>query len=99
MSYFNTLIPLILGAGLAFQLPLVMYFLAKIDIVSAKFLRKGRKYAIVIMLVVSGIITPPDMLSQVICTIPLLLLYEISIMLCVKVEKKRKEEDAKEWGI
>ena len=99
MSYFNTLIPLILGAGLAFQLPLVMYFLAKIDIVSAKFLRKGRKYAIIIMLVVSGIITPPDMLSQIICTIPLLLLYEISIRLCVKVEKKRKEEDAKEWGI
>ena len=97
-SYFNTLIPLILGAGLAFQLPLVMFFLAKVGVVSAKFLRKGRKYAIIIMLIVSGIITPPDMLSQIICTIPLLILYEISILLCVKVEKKKKEDDAREWG-
>ena len=97
-SYFSTLIPLILGAGLAFQLPLVMYFLAKIDIVSAKYLRKARKYAIVIMLIISGIITPPDMLSQIICTIPLMILYEISILLCAKVEKKKKEEDAREWS-
>lgn len=97
-SYFNTLVPLILGAGLAFQLPLVMFFLAKIDVVSAKFLRKGRRYAIIIMLILSGIITPPDMLSQIICTIPLMLLYEISILLCVKVEKRKKEEDAKEWS-
>ena len=97
-SYFNTLVPLILGAGLAFQLPLVMFFLAKIGIISARYLRKARKYAIVIMLIVSGIITPPDMLSQIICTIPLMILYEISILLCAKVEKKKKEDDAKEWG-
>ena len=90
-SYFNTLIPLILGAGLAFQLPLVMFFLAKIDVVSAKYLRKARKYAIVIMLILSAIITPPDMLSQIICTIPLLILYEISILLCVKVEKRKED--------
>jgi sec-independent protein translocase protein TatC len=97
-NYFDTLIPLILGAGLAFQLPLVMFFLAKIGVVSAKFLRSGRKYAIVIMLIISGIITPPDMLSQIICTIPLLILYEISILLCVKVEKQKKADEAKEWS-
>jgi sec-independent protein translocase protein TatC len=97
-SYFNTLTPIILGAGLAFQLPLVMFFLAKIDVVSAKYLRKARKYAIVIMLIVSGIITPPDMLSQIICTIPLIILYEVSILLCLKVEKQKKEDDIKEWS-
>jgi sec-independent protein translocase protein TatC len=97
-SYFNTIVPLILGAGLAFQLPLVMYFLAKVGVVSAKYLRRVRKYAILIMLIVAGIITPPDMLSQIVCTIPLMLLYEISVLLCVKVEKKRAEEDAAEWG-
>ena len=97
-SYFSTLVPLILGSGLAFQLPLVMYFLAKIDVVSAKFLRKSRKYAIVIMLIVSGIITPPDMLSQIICTIPLMILYEISVLLCLRVEKRKKEEEVKEWA-
>jgi sec-independent protein translocase protein TatC len=75
-----------------------MFFLAKIGIVSAKFLRSGRKYAIVIMLIISGIITPPDMLSQIICTIPLLILYEISILLCVKVEKQKKADEDKEWS-
>jgi len=97
-SYFNTIVPLILGAGLAFQLPLVLYFLAKIGVVSAKYLRGIRKYAIVTMLVLAGIITPPDMLSQIVCTVPLMILYEIGIMLCVKVEKKQKEEEAKEWS-
>ncbi|UAY52400.1 twin-arginine translocase subunit TatC [Ferruginibacter albus] len=97
-SYFNTLVPLILGAGLAFQLPLVMYFLAKVDVVSAKWLRKVRRYAIIIMLVLSGIITPPDMLSQIICTIPLLILYEISILLCAKVERRKAKESVVEWS-
>lgn len=95
-SYFNTIVPLILGAGLAFQLPLVMYFLAKVGVVSAGYLRRVRKYAILIMLIVAGIITPPDMLSQIVCTLPLMALYEISILLCVKVEKRQKQEEA-EW--
>ena len=97
-SYFNTIVPLILGAGLAFQLPLVMYFLAKVGVVSAKYLRSVRKYAIIIMLVLAGIITPPDMLSQIVCTIPLALLYEISIWLCVKVEKDKAKEEVVEWS-
>lgn len=97
-SYFNTIVPLILGAGLAFQLPLVMYFLAKVGVVSAKYLRRVRKYAILIMLIVAGIITPPDMLSQIVCTIPLMILYEISVLLCARVEKQKAEEDAAEWG-
>jgi sec-independent protein translocase protein TatC len=97
-NYFNTIVPLILGAGLAFQLPLVMYFLAKVGVVSASYLRRVRKYAILIMLIVAGIITPPDMLSQIVCTIPLILLYEISVLLCVKVEKRQQKEDASEWS-
>jgi sec-independent protein translocase protein TatC len=97
-SYFNTMVPLILGAGLAFQLPLVLFFLAKVGVVSSSFLRKGRKYAIVTMLVVAGIITPPDMLSQIVCTIPLILLYEVGILLCVKVEKKQKKDEVEEWS-
>ena len=97
-SYFNTIVPLILGAGLAFQLPLVMFFLAKIGVVSASYLRSVRRYAILIMLILAGIITPPDMLSQIICTIPLVILYEISILLCVKVEKKQKQQEIEEWS-
>ncbi|HLY71962.1 MAG TPA: twin-arginine translocase subunit TatC [Puia sp.] len=96
-NYFNTIVPLILGAGLAFQLPLVMYFLAKVGVVSAAYLRRMRKYAILIMLIIAGIITPPDMLSQIVCTIPLMLLYEISVWLCTRVEKRAKEEEA-QWN-
>ncbi len=97
-SYFNTMVPLILGSGLAFQLPLVLYFLAKIDVVSAAFLRKYRKHSILIIVVVTSIITPPDMLSTIICSIPLIFLYEISIFLCVKVEKKKqKETELPDW--
>ncbi|GAC1420976.1 MAG: twin-arginine translocase subunit TatC [Flavisolibacter sp.] len=97
-SYLDTLIPLILGTGLAFQLPLVMFFLSKVGIVSAAFLRKYRKHAIVIMLVVAGVITPPDVLSQVIVTLPLVLLYEVSILLAKNVEQKAEEDEKKEWS-
>ncbi len=94
-SYFNTIVPLILGAGLAFQLPLVMYFLAKVGVVSAAYLRRVRKYAILIIVIVASIITPPDMLSTIVASVPLVILYEISVLLCVRVEKRQKLEEAK----
>lgn len=97
-SYIDTLVPLILGTGLAFQLPLVMFFLAKVGLMSPVFLRRNRKYAIVVILILAGIITPPDVISQVICTIPLMLLYEISIWLTVKVEKEKALEEKEEWS-
>ena len=97
-SYIDTLVPLILGTGLAFQLPLVMFFLAKVGLMSPSFLRRNRKYAIVVILILAGIITPPDVISQVICTIPLMLLYEISIWLTVKVEKQKALEEKEEWS-
>jgi sec-independent protein translocase protein TatC len=97
-SYFNTMMPLVLGSGLMFQLPLVLYFLAKIEVVSSAFLKKYRKHSILVITVVVSIITPPDMLSTIICSIPLIFLYEISIFLIVGIEKKRKIAEAKEWS-
>jgi sec-independent protein translocase protein TatC len=97
-SYIDTLVPLILGTGLAFQLPLVMFFLAKVGLMSAGYLRRYRKYAIVIILIIAGVITPPDVISQVICTIPLMILYEVSILLTAKVEKEKAKEEAEEWS-
>jgi sec-independent protein translocase protein TatC len=88
-SYFNTILPLTLGSGLAFQLPLVLFFLAKVGIVSATSLKGFRRYAYLTIIVVAGVITPPDMLSQIICSVPIILLYEISILLCKRVEKKQ----------
>src|SRR6478672_5382836 len=97
-SYVDTLIPLILGTGLAFQLPLVMYFLAKIGIVNPTWLRSVRKYAIVIIVIVAGVITPPDVISQIIVSVPLLILYEVSIWLTARVAREKALEEAKEWS-
>ena len=97
-SYIDTLIPLILGTGLAFQLPLVMLFLSRIGIVTPDYLRKGRKYAIVIIMIVAGVITPPDVISQIIVSIPLLLLYEVSIILSARVVKEQEKQEALEWS-
>jgi sec-independent protein translocase protein TatC len=94
-SYFNTVLPLTLGCGLAFQLPLILFFLAKIGIVSATSLRNFRKYSILIIVVITGVITPPDMFSQIICSVPLVLLYEVGIIVCKRVEKK--ETKVVEW--
>jgi sec-independent protein translocase protein TatC len=97
-SYFSTMIPLILGSGMAFQLPLVLYFLAKIDIVSTAFLKKYRKHSILVIVIAVSAITPPDMLSTIVCSIPLILLYEVSIILCKGVERKKKKQDSMpEW--
>jgi sec-independent protein translocase protein TatC len=96
-SYIDTLVPLILGSGLAFQLPLVMYFLAKVGIVTPEYLRRVRKYAIVIIVITSGVITPPDVISQIIVSMPLLLLYEISIWLAARV-KSEKDKEELEWS-
>lgn len=95
-SYFNTVLPLTLGCGLAFQLPLILFFLAKVGIVSATSLKAFRKYAILIIVVLTGIITPPDMFSQIICSIPLVILYEVGILVCRRVEKKQIKKEL-EW--
>ena len=98
-SYIDTMIPLILGSGLAFQLPLVMFFLSKVGIVTADFLKKSRKYAIVVILIIAGVITPgPDLISQLTVALPLFLLYEISILLARRVERDRAKEEAQEWS-
>lgn len=98
-SYIDMMLPLVLGSGLAFQLPLVMLFLAKIGLVTARFLKSKIKYAVVIILIVAGIITPgPDVVSQLAVTIPLMLLYMVSIFLAARVDKERAEEEEKEWS-
>ena len=98
-SYIDMMLPLVLGSGLAFQLPLVIFFLAKIGLVTAVYLSKARKYAVVIIFIVAGIITTgPDVISQLAVALPLMLLYEISIILARRVDKERAEEDAKEWS-
>lgn len=91
-SYFSTIASVTLASGLVFELPVVIFFLSKIGIVSPQFLRKYRKHAIVIILILAAIITPPDIFSQILVTIPLVILYEVSIFISQAIYKKREEE-------
>jgi sec-independent protein translocase protein TatC len=95
-SYVSTVVLLVLGSGLLFQLPVVIYFLTKIGIVTPEFLRKYRKHSIIIILIVAAIVTPPDPLSQMLITIPLYMLFEISILISASVAKRKAREEAEE---
>lgn len=96
-SYLSTLSLLTLASGLIFELPVLLYFLAKIGIVNSKFLADNRRYAIVINLFLSALITPSDVASMILLAIPMLLLYEMGIVVVKRVEKKQalalKNED------
>jgi len=97
-DYIDTLNDIILGCGLSFELPIIAYVLTKIGLISADFLKKYRKYAFVIILIVAAIITPsPDWTSQIIVAVPLLLLYEISVFIAKKVDKDNIKKE-KEWS-
>ena len=84
-SYISTVTSTILGVGVVFELPVVVYVLAKLGIVTPELLKNNRKYALVIILIVAAIITPPDVFSQTIVTIPLYALYEISVLVAKRV--------------
>ncbi len=71
----------LLASGIIFELPIIIYFLTKIGLVTPEFLKKYRKYSLILVLVLSAIITPPDIASQVIVAIPILILYEVSIII------------------
>ncbi|MCL4136786.1 UNVERIFIED_CONTAM: hypothetical protein GTU68_042095, partial [Idotea baltica] len=89
-SYVSTVMMLVLACGIMFQLPVVVYFLTKAGLITPQFLKMYRKHAIVVILVLSALLTPPDIISQILMCIPLLFLYEISIMVSNTI--KRKEE-------
>ena len=89
-SYIDMLRSSVISCGLIFELPVVIYFLAKLGIVTADFLRKYRKHAIIVTLILAAIITPPEVASQVIVSIPILILYEVSIFVA-KIVQKRQE--------
>lgn len=94
-SYVSTVVAMVFGSGLLFQLPVVIYFLTRMGIVTPGFLRKYRKHSVVVILVIAAVVTPPDPLSQTLIAIPLYLLFEISILISARVEKnKLREEEA-----
>jgi len=88
-EYLSVIISVMLGAGVVFELPMVTYFLTKIGILTPMFMSKYRKYAIVVILILSAFLTPADIVSQIILAIPLSFLYEFSILISKAVYKKK----------
>jgi sec-independent protein translocase protein TatC len=91
-SFIGTLTSICLATGVVFELPIIAFFLTKIGIITPAFMRKYRKHAIVVIFIVAAIITPPDVFSQTLVAIPLLLLYEISIFVSIGVMKRKEQE-------
>ena len=90
-SYISLLRTSTVASGLLFELPIVIYFLTKLGLVTPTSLRKYRKYTLVIVLILSAIITPPDIISQIIVAIPIMILYEISILISEVVFKRQNK--------
>ncbi|HSL87098.1 MAG TPA: twin-arginine translocase subunit TatC [Bacteroidales bacterium] len=91
-SYIGTISSICLATGIIFELPIIVFFLTKVGIVTPGFLRKYRKHSIVVIVILSAIITPPDIFSQLLVSIPLFVLYEIGINISKRVMKKQEKE-------
>ena len=94
-SYISLIRSAALASCLVFELPIIIYFLTKIGLVTPQFLKTYRKYALVIVLILSAIITPPDIASQVIVAIPILILYQVSIYISSLVIKNQQRKEQK----
>ncbi|MGI9158655.1 MAG: twin-arginine translocase subunit TatC [Saprospiraceae bacterium] len=91
-SYVNYMTMFTIPTGLIFEMPIVAYFLAKLGVIGQQFMRAYRRHAIVVIVIVAAIITPPDVASQIIVVIPLLTLYEVSIMVVGRVQRQREKK-------
>lgn len=93
-SYMSTLTTLTMGSGLVFELPILIYLLASLGILNAKLMRKTRRYAVLIILIIAAIITPtPDMITMSVVAVPLLFLYEIGILVAAGVDRRRAKKN------
>jgi sec-independent protein translocase protein TatC len=92
-EYVSLVVKLMLGFGLVFETPIVLVFLGLLGIVDSDKLKKGRRYFIVIAFVIGALLSPPDVFSQILMGFPLLALYEVSIHVLVRIEKRRKAEE------
>lgn len=93
-SYMSTLTSVPLATGVVFQLPMFSLFLSKVGLLTPDFMRKYRKHAFIVLLLLSAIITPPDIISQVMVCLPLIILYEIGIIVSKRINKRREQEEA-----
>ncbi len=92
LSYISTVTSVTLGSGVVFELPVLVYFLSKVGILTPEFMKRYRRHAYILLLVIAAIITPPDVFSQIIVCLPLIALYELGIIISKKVRKKAEQE-------
>ena len=92
MSYLKTVASITLAAGLIFQVPVLIHFLAKMGLVTPAGLRKFRKHTLVVTLILAAIITPPDLTSQVLVALPVLGLYEVGIIQAKRIQRRQQDE-------
>ena len=92
-SHIGLVTNMLLGVSILFELPVLVYFLTKIGLITPEFLKSYRKHALVVVLIVAAIITPPDIASQIIVAIPILILYEVSIKVSRMVLKKQMKNE------
>ncbi len=92
-SHIGLITNMLLGVSILFELPVLVFFLTKIGLITPEFLKKYRKHALVVVLILAAIITPPDIASQVIVAIPILILYEVSIRVSKMVIKKQQKNE------
>lgn len=98
-NYYDTMSDLVLGLGIVFELPIIVYFLSRVGILTPKVMRDQRRIAIVVIMVLAAVITPPDWFSIFLVAIPLVLLYEAGIIVSAKIlrDKRAKEEQKLDW--
>ena len=90
-SYLSSVATLTIGSGIIFQLPVVIYILSKLGIMTPAFMRSSRRYALVLILIIAAVVTPtPDIITMLVVAFPLLILYELSIFISASIERKRK---------
>ena len=94
-SYIATVRSAVIACGLIFELPIIIYFLTKIGLITPTILKKYRKIALVLVLILSAVITPPEIASQIVVALPILLLYQISIFISGRVLKKEERKEKK----
>tara|TARA_R110002049_G_scaffold80907_4_gene205706 strand:- start:697 stop:1536 length:840 start_codon:yes stop_codon:yes gene_type:complete len=94
-SFISTVKASVIACGIMFELPIIIYFLTKVGLVTPEVLKKHRKIALVVVLIVSAVITPPDVASQIVVTIPVLILYQVSIYISKRVIKNEAKRMSK----
>jgi len=98
-SYLSFVSTLTLGCGIIFELPVVVYILSKLGILTAEFMRNSRRYAIVVILIIAAIITPtPDVLTMLTVSFPMFILYEFSILIAARIQKRRIKKEIELYG-